>query len=40
MAALALVRVLIVDDEPRMRDMLRLHLEKDGYEVMEAPDGN
>jgi len=40
LAALALVRVLIVDDEPRMRDMLRLHLEKDGYEVMEAPDGN
>jgi two-component system response regulator ResD len=34
------VRILIVDDEPRMRDMLRLHLEKDGYEVREAPDGN
>ncbi|MCM1261389.1 MAG: response regulator transcription factor [Butyrivibrio sp.] len=32
-------RVLIADDEPEIRDLLRLYLEKDGYEVTEASDG-
>jgi len=32
--------VLVVDDEPELRNMLRLYLEKSGYEVLEAADGN
>jgi len=32
-------RVLIMDDEPDVRKVVRLHLEKAGYEVMEAEDG-
>lgn len=32
-------RILIADDEPEIRDLLRLYLEKDGYEVTEASDG-
>jgi CheY-like chemotaxis protein len=32
-------RILIIDDEPQIRSMLRLMLERDGYEVFEAPDG-
>ena len=32
-------RVLIIDDEQQIRSMLRLMLERDGYEVIEAPDG-
>ena len=32
-------KVLIVDDETEIRDVLRLYLEKDGYEVVEAADG-
>jgi len=32
-------RILIIDDEPQIRSMLRLMLERDGYEVIEAPDG-
>ena len=32
-------RILIIDDEPQIRSMLRLMLERDGYEVVEAPDG-
>jgi CheY-like chemotaxis protein len=32
-------RILIIDDEPQIRSMLRLMLERDGYEVAEAPDG-
>lgn len=31
--------VLVVDDEPELRHMLRLFLEKSGYEVWEAADG-
>ena len=31
--------ILIIDDEPQIRSMLRLMLERDGYEVIEAPDG-
>lgn len=32
-------KILIADDEPEIRDLLRLYLEKDGYEVVEAADG-
>lgn len=32
-------KILIADDEPEIRDLLRLYLEKDGYEVIEAEDG-
>ena len=32
-------KILIADDEAEIRDVLRLYLEKDGYEVMEAADG-
>ena len=29
-------RILVVDDEPGIRDVCRLYLERDGYEVVEA----
>lgn len=32
-------RILVVDDEPEIRDLLHLYLEKDGYDVIEAADG-
>src|SRR4051812_27098631 len=32
-------RVLCVDDEPAIRDVLRMLLEKQGYSVETAPDG-
>jgi two-component system response regulator PilR (NtrC family) len=32
-------RILIVDDEPSMRDMLRIVLRRDGYDVVVAPNG-
>ena len=32
-------RILIIDDEPQIRSMLTLMLEREGYEVVEAPDG-
>ena len=31
--------ILIIDDESQIRSMLKLMLERDGYEVVEAPDG-
>jgi CheY-like chemotaxis protein len=34
-----MLRVLIIDDEPQIRSMLRLMLEREGFEVIEAPDG-
>ncbi len=34
-----MARILVIDDEPQIRSMLRLMLERDGYEVVEAPDG-
>jgi DNA-binding NtrC family response regulator len=34
-----MARILIIDDEPQIRSMLRLMLERVGYEVMEAADG-
>ncbi len=32
-------RVLVIDDEPDIRALLRLSLEAEGYDVGEAPDG-
>ena len=36
---MALPEVLIVDDDPHIRDMLGLVLEESGHEVLEAADG-
>jgi CheY-like chemotaxis protein len=32
-------RILIIDDEPQIRSMIRLMLERAGYTVLEASDG-
>ena len=32
-------RILIIDDEVPIREMLRQMLEREGYEVIDAPDG-
>ena len=32
-------KILIADDESRMRKLLRDFLERDGYDVVEASDG-
>ncbi|MHB2017655.1 MAG: hypothetical protein ACYCW6_11965 [Candidatus Xenobia bacterium] len=32
-------KVLVVEDERDLLDWIRLHLERDGYEVMVAQDG-
>ncbi len=32
-------RILVVDDEPRMIEFIRMNLELDGYQVFEARDG-
>ena len=32
------VRVLVADDEPRLRELVRDLLERDGYDVLEAAD--
>jgi len=37
-AAAQKARILVVDDEPAIRGLLRLHLQNDGHEVVEAPD--
>jgi len=29
--------VLVVDDEPKIRRLVRAYLERDGYTVLEAP---
>jgi len=33
-------KILVVDDEPRIRDACRMVLEEDGFEVEQASDGN
>ena len=33
-------RVLVVDDEQDIRELLKFYLNKEGYEVIEAKDGN
>ncbi|MBQ9986939.1 MAG: response regulator, partial [Erysipelotrichales bacterium] len=33
-------RVLIVDDESRIRDIIKTYLEFDGFEILEAEDGS
>ncbi len=35
----SLARVLVVDDEHDLRRLLKLYLEREGYEVLEADDG-
>jgi DNA-binding response OmpR family regulator len=32
-------RILVVDDEPRIRELFRLFLEREGYQVEAAADG-
>lgn len=34
-----LIRILVVDDEERIRRLLKMYLEKEGYEIDEAEDG-
>ncbi len=35
-----MVKILIVDDEPRIRELIRQHLEHAGYQCAEAADGS
>jgi DNA-binding response OmpR family regulator len=35
----SIARILIIDDEPAIRRILRIHLERAGHQVTEAPDG-
>lgn len=35
-----MVNILIVDDEPRIRELIREHLEHEGYQAEEAADGS
>src|SRR5699024_476329 len=37
--ALTMAKILIVDDEPRIRDLIRAHLEHDGFSCEEAGGG-
>ncbi len=34
-----MTRILVVDNEEQIRILLRTSLERDGYQVMDAPDG-
>ena len=36
---MAAQRILIVDDDELLQELLALHLEVEGYEVLSAPDG-
>src|SRR5712691_459898 len=40
MRHMARPRILIVEDEPQLRGLLRLYLERAGYEVADAGDGD
>jgi DNA-binding response OmpR family regulator len=33
------VKILVIDDDASMLDLLKLHLENAGYEVLPAEDG-
>ena len=33
------LKIMVVDDEPRMRKLVKAYLEKNDYEVIEAGDG-
>ncbi|WP_129596718.1 response regulator transcription factor [Anaerophilus nitritogenes] len=33
------IKILVVDDEPKMRQVIKIYLEKEGYQVQEAKDG-
>ena len=33
-------RILVVDDEPQIREVLKMYLERDGFRVSTASDGN
>jgi DNA-binding response OmpR family regulator len=35
-----MTRVLVADDEPHIREVLRAYLEREGYETVEASDGD
>ena len=35
----ARARILVVEDEPRLGELLRLYLERDGHEVTDVEDG-
>jgi DNA-binding response OmpR family regulator len=35
-----MARILVIDDDPQVQDMLKQFLERAGYEVGVAPDGN
>ena len=34
-----MAKILVIDDEPLLRNILRLALERAGHDVIEAPDG-
>ena len=34
------VKILVVDDEERIRRLLKMYLEREGYIIEEAEDGN
>jgi two-component system, OmpR family, KDP operon response regulator KdpE len=33
------IKIMIVDDEPKMRNLLRIGLSMQGYDVLESPNG-
>jgi two-component system KDP operon response regulator KdpE len=33
------IKVLVIDDEPPIRKLLRMGLSTQGYEILEAPNG-
>ena len=34
-----LTKILVIDDDPNITDLLKMYLEKEGYEVKTAADG-
>lgn len=37
--AMSQIKILVVDDEEDIREVIGLHLEREGYEILEAEDG-